>query len=61
MITARGISSMGPTGIPSVYDPAGVEEKWYKHWLDKCYFRAPYTWAMHLTIRSRISSRGFIA
>ncbi|NPV71901.1 MAG: valine--tRNA ligase [Firmicutes bacterium] len=31
---------MGSKGIPSVYDPAGVEEKWYRHWLDKHYFRA---------------------
>jgi len=28
------------TEIPSVYDPKKVEEKWYKFWLEKDYFKA---------------------
>jgi valyl-tRNA synthetase len=28
--------------IPSVYDPKKVEEKWYKFWLEKEYFKALY-------------------
>jgi valyl-tRNA synthetase len=26
--------------IPSKYDPSQVEDKWYKHWMDKGYFRS---------------------
>ena len=36
--------------ISKIYDPESVEEKWYKHWLEKKYFKAkvnpfkkPYT------------------
>ncbi|MGB4124513.1 MAG: class I tRNA ligase family protein, partial [Bacteroidales bacterium] len=26
--------------IPSKYDPTLVEDKWYRYWLDKGYFRS---------------------
>lgn len=28
------------TALPTVYDPTSVEQKWYKHWLEKDYFHA---------------------
>jgi len=28
------------SGMPTVYDPASVEDKWYQHWLSQNYFRA---------------------
>ena len=36
--------------LEKIYDPASIEEKWYKHWMEKDYFSAdpksekePYT------------------
>lgn len=31
---------MGKTGMPPVYNPGDVEEKWYKHWEQDGYFHA---------------------
>ena len=27
-------------GLPTVFDPKAVEEKWYNHWKEKGYFHA---------------------
>ncbi|HUW63200.1 MAG TPA: valine--tRNA ligase [Spirochaetia bacterium] len=32
---------MGMENIPTTYDPAQVEEKWYRHWEEKGFFHAP--------------------
>ena len=31
---------MGSDSLDKGYEPAGIEEKWYKHWMENGFFKA---------------------